>query len=105
DDVRHVRVIEPGERLRLFHERREDPLPLDVVRVLERLRLRDLEDEEAIGARLPYEPHRSDAALSERLDQLVTLDELRLLLLRLRRRRRRAPDRALDRALEEGGRD
>ena len=106
DDVGDVRVIEAGERVRLLDERGEDALALCVVRVLQRVGLGDLQDEVAIGAGLANEPHGADAAFTERLHELVALDELRLGLLGLRRRRRRpriAPRTAVSRSADVTG--
>ncbi len=87
DDVRDVRVVEPCERVRLFDERLENAGPLGFARVDERLGLGDLEHEVAIGPRLSHEPDAPDASLAERSNELVALDELRVVLLRPRRRR------------------
>ncbi len=104
DDVRDVRVVEPRERLGLLDERGEDPLALGVARPGERVGLGDLEHEHALRTRLANEPHAADAALAERLEQLVALDDLGLLLLRRGRRRRRALHRATHAALDERAR-
>src|SRR5690606_4021527 len=92
---------EAGERLRLLDERDEDALALTVGGLRERVGLRDLEDEETIGAWLAHLPDRADAALTEPLDELVALDDRRLLLLRDRRRGRRAAHRPARRGLDE----
>ncbi len=104
DDVGHVGVIETGQRPGLLDERCEDPGALDLVGVRERVRLGDLEDEEPVRPRLAHEPHAANAALAERLHELVAFDDLRFLLLGLRRRRRRPADGGLHGRLEERGR-
>ncbi len=58
------------------------------------------EHEQAVGAGLAHEPHRADAALAERLHQLVALDDLGLVLLRPRGGGR-PPDRAAHRGFEQ----